>query len=162
MDGLYYIMNEILKQANQLGTAAFSRGAMRVPAQDIDLQPLFEGIQVGQANEILIAWLRAWDIANLADRGKVVLADNKAINKALKTLNRELAKLDTYSDHIPATRIANLVSDLGFDAEHFEGIYCGVEGRVNLDIGHRCYVLLSWYRMEVSGRYEITTYAHKG
>jgi hypothetical protein len=82
--------------------------------------------------------------------------------KALRKLNVELAKLPTYHESIPATRIANLCEELGFDSEQFNGIYCGDTGRVNISIGNRCYVLLNWYRMEVTRRYEIVTYAHKG
>lgn len=49
-------------QANQIGRKAFNNDLGQVPASDANLQPLFEGCQIGdgQADAIISAWLDGW------------------------------------------------------------------------------------------------------
>lgn len=53
------------QKAAALGTAAFAAGKKRVPASDSALRILI-GAHDGHAMEIMTAWTRAWDAANLA------------------------------------------------------------------------------------------------
>ena len=46
----------------------------------------------------------------------------------------------------------------GFNPDELYGIYCGYEGSVHSHIGFNTYAFLSWKKMEVSGRYEVTAY----
>jgi len=56
-----------VEQAAKLGKEAFIRGALRVPALDPNLPALLAGSgRIGASIPILNAWLRAWDLANLA------------------------------------------------------------------------------------------------
>jgi len=51
--------------AATLGTLAFKRGDLRVPAADPAVMELLEGNAVGDGIPVLGAWLAAWDAANL-------------------------------------------------------------------------------------------------
>lgn len=55
--------------AEVLGTLAFKAGKPRIPALDKDLLALLAGHKVGEGIPVLNAWLRNWDLANLAASG---------------------------------------------------------------------------------------------
>jgi hypothetical protein len=75
------------------------------------------------------------------------------VNKALALLTR-----NTYFDSIPLTRIANILEEYGLDGESMNGIYCGREGRATCLVADNSMIVLSWYKMEVTGQYEIVAY----
>ncbi len=53
-------------KAADLGRKAFHAGKMRVPAWDAELGSMYAGRTVKQVIDMLDAWLKAWDTANLA------------------------------------------------------------------------------------------------
>lgn len=72
-------------------------------------------------------------------------------------VNNALAAMDIYHDGLPINAIDNILLANGFDQME-AGIYCGREGRVNEKVGDRTWLCMSWYKMEVTGRYEVTAY----
>lgn len=63
------INNDIINRAAELGRAAFARGAMRVPANDPAVIVLVRECSTDAklTSKMLDSWLRAWDIANMAE-----------------------------------------------------------------------------------------------
>ncbi len=81
------------------------------------------------------------------------------VREALKRLQEAVHEFlrPIYFDGIPATALAALVAEHGFDPSDFAGIYCGNQGRAFCQIGFGRGLALSWYRMP-SGRFEIVAY----
>ena len=63
----------------------------------------------------------------------------------------------TYHDGLPIGQIDEILKLHGFD-ELEAGIYCGREGRINERVSERSFLSFSWYKMEVTGRYEVVAY----
>ena len=83
----------------------------------------------------------------------------KAERKAQNAANDSLADLSRrYHDGIPVGLIADILTANGFNRELMDGIYCGREGRLHEQVGPKTWITLSWFKMERTGRYEITTY----
>jgi hypothetical protein len=75
-----------------------------------------------------------------------------------KAVNTELAVLGrSYHDSLPLSLIDGILTNHGFKSLE-EGIYCGREGRVHEQVGTRTWLSFSWYKMDHSGRYEVTAY----
>jgi len=71
----------------------------------------------------------------------------KAERKAQNAANDSLADLSRlYHDGIPVGKIADILTANGFDREPIE------------QVGSKTWIALSWFKMERTGRYEITTY----
>ena len=83
----------------------------------------------------------------------------KAERKAQNAANDSLAGLSRiYHDGIPVGLIVDILTANGFDREPMDGIYCGREGRLHEQVGPKTWIALSWFKMERTGRYEITAY----
>jgi hypothetical protein len=78
-------------------------------------------------------------------------------NKARKAATRELNGFPQYLPHLPITDIDAVLTAHGFDPTE-PSIYCGREGRASHQVGPRTFLSLSWYKMDVSGNYELTMY----
>jgi len=77
-----------------------------------------------------------------------------------KAQNRLTEMSRTYHDRIPVQEMRQAVSPATFDEEF---ILCGREGRTTFDLTENGKSLnfmlcVSWYRMDVSGRYEVSAY----
>ena len=78
--------------------------------------------------------------------------------KLRKQVNSKLADLGSrYHCHIPLGEIDEILTDSGF-RQLEPAIYCGRQGQVHEQVGEKSWINLAWYRMEVSGNYEITAY----
>ena len=83
----------------------------------------------------------------------------KAERRAQNTANDSLADLSRlYHDGIPVGKIADILSANGFDPEAVDGIYTGREGRSHEQVGPKTWIAISWFKMAVTGRYEVTAY----
>jgi hypothetical protein len=71
--------------------------------------------------------------------------------------NSELAQLPIYHASIPISEIDAILHRHNFKAME-EGIYCGRIGRVHEQVGIRTHLVMTWYKMEESGQYEIVAY----
>lgn len=81
--------------------------------------------------------------------------------KALRRLNGLLHGIGVgYHDSALPSVIPNAVTEHGFDASNLVAIPNGDTGRMTVSIGSGFYLTLCWYRMEVTGRFEITAYAN--
>jgi hypothetical protein len=76
---------------------------------------------------------------------------------ARKTTNRRLASLPNYHPFIPLADIDAILTQAGFNATE-DAIYCGREGRSTEKVGENTWLSLTWYKMEVTGNYEIVAY----
>ena len=85
------------------------------------------------------------------DAGKTERNNRKYANVELHTL------CTTYHDSLPISEIDRVLTQNGFRATE-SAIYCGREGRSNEQVGDRTWLTLNWYKMEVTGRYEIVAY----
>lgn len=105
----------------------------------------------------------------LGERGHPKAASGKTLKKDKDAVNDFLSKLthNTYFDAIPVSAILEFLHEHGFQAEdptEEEFILCGREGRMVMICKHRDSEkqrfswVLSWHKMDVSGRYEVTTY----
>ena len=70
--------------------------------------------------------------------------------------NKALAALTQYYPTLPMATIDGILEANGFAVTE-PAIYCGREGRVNMPVGCKTYLTMSWYRMD-SGRYEVVAY----
>lgn len=87
-----------------------------------------------------------------------VLATVERRNRA--HLNAALAELcRAPHDGLPIREMADIATRYGFDAEPLDGIYTGREGRIHERIGERTWLTMTWYKLPVSGRFEIVAYA---
>jgi hypothetical protein len=79
---------------------------------------------------------------------------------AARKLGKAIAKLTrkTYFDRLPIMELTRLVEDHGFVSDELDGFYCGHDGRVSADIGFGRGLMLTWHKMEVSGRFEVVAY----
>ena len=88
--------------------------------------------------------------------------------KIKKKINKALYELDNYHPHIPICDIEKIIINesgyvlLNEDNTHFEAIFCGEQGRADINIGHYNGAIwnmlhLTWYKIP-SGRYEIVSY----
>lgn len=89
--------------------------------------------------------------------------------KNLKKVNNGLFDLSkTYHVAIPLNDAFDLLESHGFtpvqeDGTPWSGIFCGREGRAVIDLTYggilsRKCLVISWYKMDVSGKYEVTAY----
>ena len=85
----------------------------------------------------------------------------KEVNAALRRLNERLHGIGVglHDSALPAV-IPNVVEEHGFSSENLVSVPIGDSGRMTVSIGENKYLTLCWYRMEVTGRYEITAYAN--
>lgn len=78
--------------------------------------------------------------------------------KARRKANVKLAEIGTrYHDGLALDEINNVLTEAGFDTLE-SAIYCGREGHSSEQVGNSTYLSLTWHKMEVSGRYEVTVY----
>ena len=88
-------------------------------------------------------------------------------NKLVRNANRGLRVFNGYFTEIPLDRIFATVKQftgatpLDIDGTPWSGILCGAEGYTYIDLGadfprNKLYVY--WYKMAVSGKYEVNTY----
>lgn len=71
------VSSEIVSKAKQLGKEAFENGMKRVPAQDKELVNLLDDVAIGEGGDVLDAWLKAWDEANI----ETPVEENKKVEK---------------------------------------------------------------------------------
>ncbi len=84
--------------------------------------------------------------------------DAKTERSRRNAVNRELTTLcQTYQDGLPIQQIDEVLEHYGFNATE-ESIYCGREGRATHQVGDHTFLLMTWYKMEVTGRYEVVAY----
>ena len=72
-------------------------------------------------------------------------------NDELIAINRE------YHHGLPLSEIDAILTKHGFTGME-AAIYCGREGRVHEQVGPKTWILLTWHKMENTGRYEIVAY----
>lgn len=82
---------------------------------------------------------------------KIERKNRIAANEALAALGRE------YHEGLALSKIEEVLVKNGFSPLE-PAIYCGREGRSTEQVGPRTYLSLSWYKMDVSGKFEITAY----
>jgi hypothetical protein len=61
-------------------------------------------------------------------------------------------------DGIPVSAIRDILVKNGFNGEAMDGIYTGREGKMHEQCGPRTWIVLSWHKLENTGRYEIVSY----
>lgn len=81
---------------------------------------------------------------------------NDAEKRVNDLLDKEINK--KYHNAIPVSDIVNILDANGFDSDELDAIYTGPSGRSHDSIGSGKYLTLSWFKMEQTGRYEITAY----
>lgn len=90
-----------------------------------------------------------------------------------KAINREIGKLlkPIYFHEIPLEDLMDICERNGYrvvdeEGNRWQGFLCGREGTVYFDLNNglskkpvaNAKLALQWYKMEVSGRYEVTAY----
>jgi hypothetical protein len=70
---------------------------------------------------------------------------NKA-NEALHLMSK------TYHTGLPINQIDEILTASGFQATE-PAIYCGREGKSHEQVGGNTWLSLTWYKMELTGRY---------
>jgi hypothetical protein len=77
-------------------------------------------------------------------------------NAALYTLTTQPA----YHDSVPWVAIDEALAAEGFDWQRDESVVTalGSEGRVHYQVGDNAWLVVSWYRMSVSGCYGVVAY----
>jgi hypothetical protein len=78
-------------------------------------------------------------------------------SRARNLANKMLSKLATYHRYIPLANIDAILTAAGLQATE-PAIYCGREGRSTEKVGQNTWLSLTWYKMEVTGNYEIVAY----
>jgi len=73
-------------------------------------------------------------------------------NKALDILCR------AYHQCIPLTEIKDILKSNGFDGDGIDGIYTGREGRSHEQVGPKSWIMMTWHKMEESGKWEVVAY----
>ncbi len=105
------------------------------------------------------------------DNFRLKATDRQFINKKLDALCKK------HYDQIPLDDISKILNErrlllLQEDGTKWSGIFCGSKGRASFDVGNKIvrdergfyipYVntvlILTWYRFEETGRYEIVAY----
>ena len=83
---------------------------------------------------------------------------SRAERVARNWANNELAELSKrYHDGIPIREIDAILIENEFNPTH-PAIYCGREGSSHEQVGPNTWLSITWYKMEETGRYEITAY----
>ncbi len=83
--------------------------------------------------------------------------DAKTERSRRTAVNRELTTLcQTYHDGLPISGIDEILDHYGFNPTE-PAIYCGREGRATAQVGDHTFLLMTWFKMEQSGRYELVT-----
>lgn len=82
--------------------------------------------------------------------------ERRARIKANKEIERFLR--NRLFDSIPLKDMMEILDRHGFDSEAMEGIYTGREGRSHDKVGPNTWLTMTWYKMEVTGRWEIVAY----
>jgi hypothetical protein len=109
------------------------------------------------------------DDLGLGERGHPMAATRKTLKRDKDAVNDFLAKLthNTFFEAIPVSAILDFMHEHGFSAEdpqEEEFILCGREGRMTTIYRHRDSErqrfswVLTWHKMDVSGRYEVVSY----
>jgi hypothetical protein len=81
-----------------------------------------------------------------------------AYRTEVRRVNNDLSELGrAYYESLPLMAVDSILLRYGFNALS-QGIYCGRSGQINEEVGRGVWIALSWYRMEVSGRYEVVAY----
>lgn len=82
------------------------------------------------------------------------------LNKAKKTVNTVFNGMGNYFNGLPLDTMFDTLRNAGFEVteENLLGVYCGREGRVHEHVGHGVYFTMTYYKMEVTGRYEVVAY----
>ena len=81
--------------------------------------------------------------------------------KAREAVNNALHALPIYHNALPLADVDAILTANGFKSLE-EGIYCGRDGRIHEQIGDRTWIVLTWFKMDVTGRYEINSYVSGG
>jgi len=113
---------------------------------------------------------------------ETIFKDNTLPANIRKKINVEIANLvnNKYFQPIPLEKISDILNKydiilLNEDNTEYEGFLTGRTGRANIDMGikssgvqkngfvtysqiYNSKLILSWYKMEVSGRYEVVAY----
>lgn len=167
------------KSAFALGEKAFRDGKPRVPVQNPELMDQLEPGPVGTNNEVLKAYLRGWDTANLAEPLP------ESINEAMtrmpaqhrNKLNNEISgMIGSPLREIPLGDMDMALRRYGYllvneDGTPWGGFLTGREGRAKFDIGvlgtqddnqihqmvDNAMLVLTWYKFD-TGRYEVVAY----
>jgi len=78
--------------------------------------------------------------------------------KARKAANEALARISrVYHSSLPIAEIDQALAASGF-TETEPAIYCGASGHTHEYVGEKTWLSFSWYKMEATGRYEVTAY----
>lgn len=74
--------------------------------------------------------------------------------------NHELAKEigSTHFASLPIAEIMGIINKYGFDGSVLEGIYTGHEGKTHEKVGKNTWIVITWYRMPNSGKFEVIAY----
>jgi len=80
---------------------------------------------------------------------------NKQNKRNANNALSELSKV--YHNSIPLADIDGILTANGFNALE-PAIYCGREGRSHESVGNGVFISLTWYKMELTGRYEVVAY----
>jgi len=135
-------------------------------------------VQVGPETFLTMTWYRmesgryevvAYASSNHDDHRDpyTTIMDSTAKRKATKKLNGLLEPVNKtrYPGKAAAFGvIQDAIASCGFDWHEFEdetvaGKVNGNEGRKHLPIGNGIFITVTWYKMEVTGNYEIVAYA---
>lgn len=77
---------------------------------------------------------------------------------ARRRANEDFYKLGLrYHDGLPISEIDAILEAHGFSVLE-EAIYCGRKGSAHEQVGPFTWFTMSWHKMEVTGRYEVTAY----
>lgn len=81
-------------------------------------------------------------------------------NKAKNAVNAAFQKMGNYFNGLPLDFMFDVLRNNGFtvDENNLLGVYCGREGRVHEHVGGDVYFTMTYYKMEVTGRYEVVAY----
>jgi hypothetical protein len=78
-------------------------------------------------------------------------------SRARKAANKLLASMANYHPFLPLADIDAILTSVGLKATE-PAIYCGREGRSREQVGENTWLCLTWYKMEVTGNYEVVAY----
>jgi hypothetical protein len=78
--------------------------------------------------------------------------------RARNQVNLKLVEIGhIYHPAIPLSDICQSLEDHGFELD-FSGFLCGAQGRIHEQVGPNTWLVLTWYKFETTGRYEIVAY----
>lgn len=86
----------------------------------------------------------------------------KATPKTIRDVNQKINLLihNRYFAEIPCSELASILEAAGLDFSAMQGIYCGREGRDHVQVADNAYFTITWYKMPVTGQYEIVAYVN--